>query len=425
MLLNILYTILNTQGTNAKKDLVKQWYEKDSQTCAYILKYLYDPNIKTNLSLKKINKSLENIWKTCDVKELTDKDIYELITYLTTVCTGKDTDISVIQDYINNYQYSVPKEFFQLFCCKELSLGIDIKTINSVIPNCIPIYDPMLATNVTNVIDKLDLSNEYVFTMKLDGNRCLIDTTVLPYKAISRNGVDIEGLEEFLAELKNTLPKGYIFDGELLPQETEGVISSEQYKIISSIMRTKGIKDKNKICYNVFDFFSEDKKYSERRELLEKNIKDTKYCKVVKVLHKGKIDKYVFDLLDKVTNEGQEGLMANDVNGLYEHKRTKSILKFKKFHDVDLKCIDVEEGTKKYKGKLGAILCEYKGNITKVGSGFTDEERILYWNDPSNVLGKIVKIKYFEESKDKNGLASLRFPVFTEIREDKTEVSYD
>ena len=92
----------------------------------------------------------------------------------------------------------------------------------------------------------------------------------------------------------------------------------------------------------------------------------------------------------------------------------------------DIKCIAVEEGEGKYAGTLGKIVCDYKGFTLRVGSGFTDEQRNLYWNNQSEIVNQIVEIQYFEESKDKKtGDLSLRFPVFKRVRDDKDEVSYD
>lgn len=68
---------------------------------------------------------------------------------------------------------------------------------------------------------------------------------------------------------------------------------------------------------------------------------------------------------------------------------------------------------------------EYKNNIVKVGSGFTDEQRTEFWNNRENVIGEICEVKYKEISRDKNtGFESLQFPVFVRLRTDKNEVSY-
>ena len=107
-------------------------------------------------------------------------------------------------------------------------------------------------------------------------------------------------------------------------------------------------------------------------------------------------------------------------------KRSKDLLKVKKMHTCDIKCIGVEEGEGKYAGVLGKIVCDYKGFTLRVGSGFTDEQRLYYWNNQQEIVNQLVEIQYFEESKDKKtGDLSLRFPVFKRVRDDKDEVSYD
>ena len=91
----------------------------------------------------------------------------------------------------------------------------------------------------------------------------------------------------------------------------------------------------------------------------------------------------------------------------------------------DIMCLRVEEGEGKYEGKLGKIICDYKGYELGVGSGFTDEEREYFWNNPQKIINKIVEVQYFEESKNSKGELSLRFPVFKWVREDKNKESYN
>ena len=64
---------------------------------------------------------------------------------------------------------------------------------------------------------------------------------------------------------------------------------------------------------------------------------------------------------------------------------------------------------------LSNIIIEHKGNTVGVGSGFTIEERKLFFNNPEDIVGKTVTIQYFEESKNKDGDYSLRFPVVKHI----------
>jgi DNA ligase-1 len=92
--------------------------------------------------------------------------------------------------------------------------------------------------------------------------------------------------------------------------------------------------------------------------------------------------------------------------------------------DADLKIIGVKEGDGKFRGTLGALVVDYKGSPTGVGSGLTDDIRREIWMHQDQYIGRVAKIRYFEETEDKTGVKSIRFPVFEEIREEGKEVSY-
>ena len=117
--------------------------------------------------------------------------------------------------------------------------------------------------------------------------------------------------------------------------------------------------------------------------------------------------------------EGYEGIILKDGRGIWEDKRAKHQIKFKGEMECDLKIVGIEEGTGKYVGKLGAIICESADSIIKVnvGSGFNDIQRSTL----KDLVGKIVAVKYNARIKNKQGEESLFLPIFIEIREDKDE----
>ena len=66
-----------------------------------------------------------------------------------------------------------------------------------------------------------------------------------------------------------------------------------------------------------------------------------------------------------------------------------------------------------YGSKRTLALMDKDGNIVKVGSGFSDEERKLYFEHPELIMSHIVEIKYFEETRSSaDNTLSLRFPTW-------------
>jgi DNA ligase-1 len=117
---------------------------------------------------------------------------------------------------------------------------------------------------------------------------------------------------------------------------------------------------------------------------------------------------------------GYEGIMLKDPEAGYECKRSVAWLKLKPFIEVSLAIVEVEEGTGKNVGKLGAFVCEGEddGKLIRVnvGSGFSDDNRSTYWSDRDNLIGNIVEVRADAVTQNQDGSYSLRFPRFKSFR---------
>jgi DNA ligase-1 len=145
---------------------------------------------------------------------------------------------------------------------------------------------------------------------------------------------------------------------------------------------------------------------------------------IVDVLYTGNDILMIDALLERMVKEGKEGLMLNR-DSKYYRKRHNGILKVKRFYTVDLKIQSWEEGSGRLSGKIGAFVVDYKGNTLNVGSGMTDEQREEFWSIRDDLVGRVIEVKYKEESSDKKtGKYSLQFPIFVALREEGKEPSY-
>jgi DNA ligase-1 len=117
---------------------------------------------------------------------------------------------------------------------------------------------------------------------------------------------------------------------------------------------------------------------------------------------------------------GYEGIMIKDPSAVYECKRTTSWLKQKPYIEVSLAVVGVEEGTGKNVGRLGALIVEGTddGKLirTNVGSGLTDSDRVVYWDNADAIIGNIVEVRADAVTQNQDGSYSLRFPRFKGFR---------
>jgi DNA ligase-1 len=122
----------------------------------------------------------------------------------------------------------------------------------------------------------------------------------------------------------------------------------------------------------------------------------------------------------KAVAGGYEGIMIKDPEAGYECKRSVAWLKLKPFIEVSLEVTDVEEGTGRNIGRLGAIVCQGvddgKTIRVNVGSGFSDSDRDIYWASCDSILGQIVEVRADAVTQNQDGTYSLRFPRFLRFR---------
>lgn len=453
--LEILLQVLEKKGTLEKLDFLKENYE--NERLKRILFLTFNPLNVFGISSKKLEKEIkiEPDFKT--------DDLVEMLEYLEKNNTGTDQVIANIQYFINTQEEKY-LDIIKQIITKSLTIGVNAKNLNKVWKNLIPDYEVQQGERLEQNIDKIE-NKDIILTQKFDGLRCSARVENHIVTLYSRNGNVYEGLHELEAELAQ-LDDG-MYDGELLLnvedkrsekniptfiKETNMEYDDKLLNIIYAPMPSKELfkkttsivnsdmedkKDINIWLYDMtplenfdkmedFDMPVEERK-AILREIVEKNHEKCPHLKETKFIYEGKFDNALIQrLLKQVVGLKQEGMMINLHGAKYEFKRSKSMIKVKQMYPVDLRVVDVLEGSGANKGKVGALVVNYKGSPLKVGSGLSKDQREQFWNNKDLIMGKIITIKYFEETTNKkDNKKSLRFPIFLEVRNDKDEESYN
>ena len=407
-------------GAKAKQEFVRT-HANDENFCR-LLYYALNPMLTYNVSEDTLRNRIPGAWQPNNYK-----NIFEICDMLASRKGVDDYTLDTVCSFLRVRNLEEQELYIKLLS-KTLRLGVTAKTINKIIPGLIPEWEVQQAYP----IDKYPVAEgtEFWLTQKLNGVRA----TFYNGKLIARSGVAYKGLDDLISEIER-LPLGaYVLDGELTLKDKGSLSDNEAFRVATGILNSDDV-NKTAICYTVFDiipredFDSDNPKipYSERRKMLDifsKFVSDDGTLRVLPVLYQGDDQLVIDKLLGQMVAEDKEGLMLNtDVP--YKRTRHKGILKIKRFYTMDLKIIGYEEGTGRLEGTLGALVLEYKGNTVKVGSGFTDEQRTEFWANRNDIIGSLCEVKYKEISSDKNtGLESLQFPVFVQMRFDKSEVSF-
>lgn len=411
--------IQNTSSLNDKKAIITA--NKDNELFKKCLVFLLDGNITTGIAEKKYD-SLEarcSDWKHNDI----GTEFCELMNYIKTHNTGRDEDIIQVQAWCYALDDEI-KEFTREMITKSIRLGADAKLINKVIPNLIPTFDVQLGTPVEKV--KLNGNEKIFISRKLNGTRC----TFIGDKCMTRQGKEYKGLDHIITDLQKLVGTDTFVDGELVYKNKEGLSDSAAFQLGTGLAMSKS-DDKSELKFVVFDMFplsefwggkSKDIYSVRKQNILELQKKverlGTDNVEIVDIFYEGYDHSEIWKWLDYAEEHDYEGCIIN-LDDCYECKRTKSLLKVKKFKEIDLRCTGVNIATSgKYKGLLGSITCKYGNSTVDVGSGFDDSTRQYYTDNPNDIIGKVISIKFKEETTNKNGGKSLQFPVLVAVREE-------
>lgn len=404
--------IQETSSTNDKKAIIAA--NRDNELFKKCLIFLLDGNIQTGLSSKKISKKVH---KT----DYYFPQFTDVMSYLETHNTGTDDDISFIQAFIRN-QPEEYHDFYTEFVTKSFRLGADSKVVNSVIPGLIPTWDVMLGTSIEHC--KLPENIWFSLSQKLNGNRC----TYYNGEFYTRQNKKYIGLNHIKADIEK-IPnaKNLVFDGELIYKNNEGLSDSSAFQKGTGIANNKS-ENKEELKLVLFDVLpkeefnskvSKDSYKVRKQNLLNLKQYETENIEIVQIFYEGTDQSEIWKWLDYCEQHDMEGCMLN-LDTPYECKRTKNLMKIKRFKEKDLRCVDINLAKSgKYKGLIGSITCKYENSTVDVGSGFSDEMRRYYTNNPKEIINHIVSIKYKEETTNKEGIQSLQFPIFITCRFDK------
>ena len=420
----LVTTLENLKATSKISDKTIILEAVQDPTIKRVLNFLGDPNQVIGLSTKKIQKEVEHVAHNLTLPELLD--------YLLEHNTGTENEIGMVQYFINQYDAHT-KDVLAQVIGKSWTTTVGASLLNKVFgAGFIPVFEVQLAFPYDKKINGYSDKDVFVVTQKLDGFRAVVE--VKDGKVVSvktRKGKVIDGLTELRNDFEKVLDASlghFIFDGELLLEDPENKwTSGERFQKTGQMISADG--ECQGLGYHIFDalphaeFVAGVSKlpYIDRRKNYLETFTAGDLVRPVPVL--GTADKAGIPAWsDYATAQGFEGVMLNDPNAKYETKRTKGLLKVKKMHTADLLVVGFEEAIDgKNRGGLKSLIVQLdEDNTFNVSSGLTEEQREHIWNNQDEYLGKIIEIKFFEETTNKNGGRSLRFPVVLGFRDDKT-----
>ena len=405
-------------SSNEKVEILKQ----QSDFIKQVLEYTYNPYKQYHVTSKTCKKNSDKVsW--------TDYTLFNLLDKLTNRDITGHAAIEIVNRFATkNVDWDVIYDIID----KDLKIRCGAKVINKAFPNLIPEFNVALAQEYKG---KCDWNDGWYASRKLDGVRCLavVDENG-KCTLYSRMGKEFTTLNKVKEAIEKTGIINYVFDGEICLMDEFG---NEDFQGVMKELRRKDHQIENP-AFMIFDMLHKsefdagkgDTLLSERllilRDWLRGRFIDPN---ILLYTEQSTItgDEH-FETWSKLSaDKGWEGFMLRKDCG-YEGKRSKNLVKVKKFHDAEYKVLDydvdehevVRYGRQDTIPMLSQVWIEHKGHRVKVGSGFNQEQRLQYVD--GSIVGKLITVQYFEETHNQEGGISLRFPTVKHIYDGKRDM---
>lgn len=440
MIKNLIDNITNTQGTNAKLQLLESL--KTNET---LKRVFFECLSSRNFYLKQVPE-IEVHTGTMSLSETFD--YLDQLSARTLSGNAARDAIAIVLAKLSADDAEVLTKILR----KKLNCGIEVKGANKVWGSAF-IKDPgyMRCT-----LDPSRIKYPAISEMKMDGmylNNFVVNGM---YSAESRSGelydfygeLDAEfiALNEFYAN--NYVSPDNVFHGEALLLDANGNVLErttgngiigkfgakkdtgtlpEAKQIVVKLWDSVPYGDFNKGSYNLKRKIRRERLIFALESIGAKRISFVDYKEVNSleeaIAHSKKLIKL-----------GYEGTVLKDEDGPWKSHTSPYQCKFKNRVQVELECIGFTEGKvgTKYEGTLGALICKSSCGLIQVdvGSGLKEiydknvkeHVRDYIWNHQSEFLGKILTVETNSIVKDKSSfVSSLFIPSFIEWRDDKNE----
>lgn len=407
----------STNSVLSKKEVLKAHPEMKT-----MLEFVYNPFKQYYVTSTTVKKKASLVGGT------SYDNIYSLLLDLTNRVITGHTAIATVNKFIqDNKEY---EDIIYMIIDKDLECRVGDSIINSIYPKLIPTFPVALAEAYKDVKAKVDLVKEcYYASRKMNGCRCItsIDKDG-DIHFFSREGHEFETLDLLKEDISLLGLKNVILDGEICLVDEKG---NESFQGIMSLIRRKDYTIPNP-KYLTFDCLGYDEfyngisnmKFTERQEALKLIIKlynELSSNSRIEMLTQTKITsmEHFAQLCAEAAEKGWEGLIVRKDTS-YKGKRSRDLIKVKEMRDAEYVVKDIEvgpfriieNGTEVTIETLSAVMIEHKGNVVRVGSGFTLDERREYYTHPERIVGQEITVQYFTETQNKEGQYSLQFPVF-------------
>lgn len=315
---------------------------------------------------------------------------------------------------------------------KDLKTRTAEKVINKAVPGLIPQFEVALSEKFEEKIVNFSKESWYA-SRKLDGVRCLVVSDENgKVTCFSRQGKIFETLGLVERAVEELGVKGSVLDCEVCLIDND----SDDFQGIMKLIRKKDFTIPNPVC-KLFDLLSLDEFSSgTSKRILSERLKNLSEVipenhNILQVLPQRivKSKEEYESLMEEAAEKGWEGLILRR-DAAYKGKRSKDLLKCKNFEDAEYVVKKAEmgpfryvfEGQEREEEMLSCVTIEHKGHEVRVGSGWTIEQRRMFYKNPSSIIGKTINVQYFEETRNQEGGISLRFPTVKMVYENGREV---
>jgi DNA ligase-1 len=436
-LLGVVHQLRSTSSSKKKELILLETLNHDYKSSIHqLLLATYDPNkmyyMTSSTALS--NRSL------CDVDAANHYTLLHLLDMFTKRKISGSSQIALWNGYVSRYDgnaYKYKKELGPLvrsILDKDLGCGIGVVTINKAIRrtqqyknrviSLIPEFNVALGVPWKEGI-QIDFENErWYASRKMNGVRCLVDISGgVVGEPTSRQGKEFTTLGMVKKDLLCCSEEfdGYIVDGEVALANSDG---HDDFPGIMKQIRRKyhTIENPKLHVFDLIDLKSFRDGFGGAR-FSKRIVNYRALCKKagVSIVPVNQVwirsTEQFRELCDKVKRLGWEGLVLRKSTP-YLGKRSNDLIKVKTMQEIEARVVSTKHGkfstvmdgrVTKLTGMLSASII-YKGNRVNVGSGWSRQERLRYYKFPKKLIGNVITVQFFEETKTKKG-SSLQFPV--------------